>query len=508
VEVDVNLGLSEEELIKIIPDYSAIIVRSATKVTAPVLEAAEKLRAIGRAGVGVDNIDIPAATNKGAIVMNTPAGNTISTAEHAFSLMCSLARRIPHAHANVRAGKWGRKDYQGVELYKKTLAILGMGRIGGEFARRAMAFGMRVIAYDPYLSESRAKLMRVELAENLQEALAEADFITMHMPSTPETHHLLNAETLAQCKPGVRIINCARGGLVDEAALLDALNSGQVAGAALDVFEEEPPGEDFPLREREDMVFTPHLGASTAEAQENVGIEITKTIRDYLLNGTVVNAVNMPSIDQATAEAIGPYLELGSTLGRLLSQIAPTGTEAINITYSGKAGDLDTTLISRTVLKGYLERAVGAEEVNQINAPSVAEGLGIKFSESHSADPANFSELIEVKASKGDRQSDLAGTFFGSQPRIVTINGRHVEADPSASCLLLLENNDVPGMVGSVGSLLGEKDVNIASMSLSRNQVGGKALVVLNLDSQPEQEVLTALEAIEGIESAQCLSLS
>nr|MDQ2660006.1 phosphoglycerate dehydrogenase [Verrucomicrobiota bacterium] len=323
LNVSVQLGLSETELLKIIPEYSGLVVRSETKVTRAVLEAGKKLRVVGRAGVGVDNVDVETATRRGVIVMNAPGGNTVSTSEHAFSLLLCAARKIPQADAMVRTGKWSRKEFQGVELYNKSLGIIGMGRIGSELSRRALAFGMRVLAFDPYLSATRARALQVELVDDLAELLAAADFITLHTPLTPETHHLLDATRLATTKRGVRIINCARGGLIDETALAEAMRSGQVAAAALDVFETEPLAADSPLRALPNLVLTPHLGASTAEAQESVGIEIAQSIRAALLDGTIHNAVNMPNLDAKTLAVIGPHLRFGEKLGRFLSQLAP-----------------------------------------------------------------------------------------------------------------------------------------------------------------------------------------
>ncbi len=507
LEVVVKTGLKEDELLKIIGEYSALVVRSQTKVTATLLAAAENLRAIGRAGVGVDNVDVDAATRRGVIVMNTPGGNTVSTAEHAFSLLMSLARNIPQAHATVKAGRWDRKKFEGIELYNKTLAILGMGRIGTEVAQRAMAFGMKVLAYDPYLSASRARAMQVELVEKLDDILPQADFITMHMPSTPETHHMLDARRLALTKPGVRIVNCARGGLVEETALYEALKSGHVGGAALDVYEVEPPPADFALRTLPNVVLTPHLGASTAEAQENVGIEIAQAIRAALLEGEIRNAVNMPNIDAKTLAAIGGFLDLGEKLGRVLSQIAPKRAEKLEISYSGKIADLNTTPVSRAILTGYL-KVVGGSDVNTVNAPALAETLGLKVTEVRVGSQANgnFSELIEVSASINGQRASVAGTFFGKTPRIVRLNDRPVEARP-AGVLLLLENRDRPGIVGHFGTILAKYNVNIAAMSLSRNQAGGEALTVLNLDTPPQNEVLEALLAVDDIHSAKVIVL-
>lgn len=438
--------------------------------------------------------------------MNTPAGNTISTAEHAFSLMTSMARTIPQAHASIVAGRWDRKKYEGVELYKKTLAVLGMGRIGGEFAKRALSFGMRVVAYDPYLAASQAKIMRVELCESIEEAVAQADFITMHMPKTPETTHMINAQRIALMKDGVRIVNCARGGLIDEAALLAGIESGKIAGAALDVYETEPPEADGALLQCDKIVFTPHLGASTQEAQENVGIEIARTVRDAVLNGTVVNSINTPNIDEKTIEEIGPYLNLAEVLGKLISHIAPQQPDFFRINYNGKVSDVDTTLITRSALKGFLSLSSGETTVNTLNAPSFAENRGIRVTESRIPTPCEFTDLIEVEVGNDKESTAVAGTFFGNQPRIVKIRDRNVEATPEGH-LLMLENIDSPGVVGHVGATLAEHGINIASMSLSRNKVGGRALSVLNLDHAPSDQLLADLEAHEGIHEAQAIDL-
>ncbi len=489
LEVVVQTGLSESELIAVIPEFAALVVRSQTKVTAAVLEAAKNLKVVGRAGVGVDNVDVEAATRRGVIVMNTPGGNTISTAEHAFSLLVSIARSIPQADASVKAGKWDRKKFEGVELYNKTLGVLGMGRIGTEIARRAMAFGMRVVAYDPYLSASKARTLQVELIDTIDELLPRCDFITMHMPLTAETTHMLDARRLALTKKGVRIVNCARGGLIDETALGEALASGQVAAAALDVFETEPPPADFPLRGQSNIVFTPHLGASTAEAQENVGIEIAQAIKAALLDGEIRNAVNVPSIDARTLAVLGPWIDLCDRIGRFLSQIAPPRVETLRVRFSGKISDQDLTPMSRSVLTGYLKQVAGAE-VNQVNAPALAQNLGIQTIESRHSEAGEYSDLIEAVAECGGETASVGGTFYGGRPRLVTVNGHFVEIIPIGT-ILQLENRDRPGIVGHIGTLLGSHNVNIASMSLSRNEAGGRALTLLNLDSAPGQEVMS-----------------
>lgn len=507
LDVVVKTGLKEPELIALIPDFSALVVRSQTKVTAAVLDAATNLKVVGRAGVGVDNVDVDAATRHGVIVMNTPGGNTISTAEHAFSLLMSIARNIPQADASVKAGKWDRKNYEGVELYDKTLGILGMGRIGTELARRAIAFGMRVVAYDPYLSVSRARSLQVELVEDLDALMPMVDFITMHMPLTDETRHMLDARRLALCKRGVRIVNCARGGLVDEAALGEALQSGQVAAAALDVFEVEPPPPDFALRSLPNMVFTPHLGASTAEAQENVGIEIAQAIRAALLDGEIRNAVNMPSIDAKTAAVVKPYLTLGDKLGRFAAQLAPKRNDRIVITYGGKAVEMPVDAISRSILTGFLKHA-GGEEVNSVNVRTMAATLGLNVEEIRSSEQTDFNEWLHVAVFSQDAKVSVGGTFFGAKndPRIVRINSRPVEVTPSG-VVLLLENRDRPGIIGHIGTLLGKENINIASMSLSRTEQGGRALTLLNLDSHPDANVLARLAADPDIFDARVIAL-
>jgi len=505
IEAAVKTGLSEKELVDLIPDFSGLVVRSQTKVTAGVLNAGTKLRVVGRAGVGVDNVDVETATRRGIIVLNAPGGNTISTAEHAFSLLLSAARKIPQADANVRSKNWDKKNFEGVELYNKTLGVIGMGRIGSELSRRAIAFGMRVVAYDPYLSATRARSLQVELVDELDDLLTSADFISLHTPLTAETRHILDAARLQRTKRGVRIINCARGGLIDENALLKALQDGHVAAAALDVFETEPLPADSPLRGALNLVLTPHLGASTAEAQESVGIEIAHSIRAALLEGTIRNAVNMPSLDAKTLAIIGPHLRFGEKLGRFLSQLASKRVETLNINYSGKVNEVDTTAITRSILKGFLQIA-GGNEVNEVNAPSFAKTLGLEVSESRLSAPGDYTDMLELSAAGEGKTVSVGGAFFGVTPRIISINSRPVEARPHG-VVLVLENTDRPGMVGRVGTLLGGHGVNIATMSLSRNQAGGTALTVLNLDTAPSEKLLREIRASEDIHSAQVIEL-
>ncbi len=501
LEVTVKTGLDERELIEVIPAFSGLVVRSQTKVTADILNAGTKLRVVGRAGVGVDNVDVETATRRGIVVLNAPGGNTISTAEHAFSLLLCVARKIPQADANVRTKNWDKKSFEGVELYNKTLGVIGMGRIGSELSRRAIAFGMRVLAYDPYLSATRARSLQVELVDELDDLLTRADFISLHTPVTAETRHILDAARLTRTKRGVRVVNCARGGLIDETALAWALQQGHVAGAALDVFEIEPLPADSALRSAPNLVLTPHLGASTAEAQESVGIEIAESIRAVLLDGTIRNAVNMPNLDAKTLAIIGPHLRFGEKLGKFLSQIAPKRAESLNINYSGKVNEVDTTAITRAVLKGFLQTA-GGSEVNEVNAPAFAEALGLTVSESRLGTPGDYTDMLELSALGEGKTVSVGGAFFGATPRIVSINSRPVEARPHG-VVLVLENTDRPGMVGRIGTLLGEHGLNIATMSLSRNQAGGTALTVLNLDTAPTEALLCDIRASEDIHSAQ-----
>jgi D-3-phosphoglycerate dehydrogenase / 2-oxoglutarate reductase len=505
LDVLVQTKLSPAQLIEIIPEFAALIVRSETKVSGEILNAAKELRVVGRAGVGVDNVDVETATRRGVLVLNAPGGNTVSTAEHAFSLLLCVARKIPQADASLRGKKWSRKDFEGVELYNKTLGVIGMGRIGSELSRRAIAFGMRVIAYDPYLSAARARSLQVELVEELDDLLANADFISLHTPLTNETRHLLDTARISKTKPGVRIINCARGGLIDETALASALQNGHIAAAALDVFEIEPLPEDSPLRAAPNLILTPHLGASTAEAQESVGIEIAQSIRAALLEGTIRNAVNMPNLDAKTLSVIGPHLRFGEKLGRFLSQVAPRRVDELKINYSGKVNELDTGPITRAVLKGFLQSAGGAD-INEVNALAFAESLGLKVTETRLSVAGDYTDLVELSAAAEGKTVSVGGAFFGATPRIVSVNSRPVEARPHG-VILVLENTDRPGIVGRIGTLLGEHNVNIATMSLSRNQAGGTALTILNLDNAPGEQLLQEIRASGDIHSAQVIQL-
>jgi D-3-phosphoglycerate dehydrogenase / 2-oxoglutarate reductase len=487
--------LTENELLPVVHDVVAMIVRSETKVSRRVIEAATQLRVVGRAGVGVDNVDVDAATERGVVVMNTPGGNTVSTAELSFAMILCLARKVPQAHASMAAGKWDRKQFQGIEIQGKTLGVLGLGRIGSEVARRAVAFGMRVLAYDPFLTEGRARALGIELATDLDAVYRDADFISVHMPVTDQTRGMLNSAAFAKMKPKVCLVNCARGEILVEKDLLSALDSGKVAAAALDVFPTEPLPADHPFRTHPAVTLTPHLGASTQEAQEKCGIEVAEVIAAYLLTGEVRNAVNLPYLDAKTYEQVKPYLTLGEKLGKLLAQLAPPQVDRLHVTYGGKAQELpNIDPVTRAILLGFLSRAT-VKDLNNVNVRSIASTLGLTVEEKRSNEPVTFNEWLHVQAFKGDEKLISAGgTFFGSpdNPRIVRLFSQPTEIVPSG-VVLLLENKDRPGMVGYLGTLLGRHNVNIASMSLTRDTAGGHALSVLNLDSVPPAEVLAEL---------------
>ena len=498
----------EEELIALVKDATALAVRSETKITRRVMEAAPALKVVGRAGVGVDNVDVDAATERGVIVMNTPGGNTISTAELTFSMLMALARKIPQAHLSMAKGEWDRKSFKGTELFGKTLGVLGMGRIGSEVAKRAIAFGMKVVAYDPYLTLDRAKELGVELVDDLARIYAASDFITVHMPMTDETRGMINAAAFAKMKDGVRLLNCARGGIIHETDLLAALASGKVAGAALDVYEVEPLPKESPLRSNPKVIMTPHLGASTEEAQENVGIEVAEQIIDLLTTGEVRNAVNLPNLDAKTYARVKPFLTLAEKLGKLAGQLAPKRNEKLVITYGGKAAELRSDPITRSLLKGFLESA-GGQDVNQVNVRLMAKGLGLLVEEIKSNEETDYNEWIHVAVfSGGAKVVSAGGTVLGArnQPRIVRLNGRTVEIVPEG-VLFLFNNKDRPGMVGHIGTLMGKHKVNIASMTLDRDNVGGQALTVLTLDSVPPKELLDEIQKDSDISNVRIVKL-
>lgn len=480
-------GSSREEILELAGDVVAIVVRSDTRIDADIIAVAKKLKVIGRAGVGVDNIDIEAATDHGVIVMNTPTGNTIATAELTLTHMLAGARPIAQACATVRAGGWDRKKYAGSELNRKTLGILGMGRIGTEVAKRAIAFQMEVLAYDPYLTETRAKTLGVQHA-TFDRVIENADYITVHMPMTAETRHMLNHNAFSRMKDGVRVFNCARGGIIEESALIEALHSGKVAAAGLDVYEEEPLAPDSPLRNIPNLVLTPHLGASTQEAQENVGIDVAKQMIEVLTGGRVINALNMPSVDPKVLKKLKPYIDLGEKIGTFSQQLAPDNVEKITIRYYGKiTRRLNTLPLTNAIQRGFLRRI--SDNVNDVNASKKIQRMGIELKEVKTSTHADFNELIEVEiACKDDKTRTIGGTLVGKNkhPRIVSIDRHSVEVNTEA-ILLVLKNKDLPGIVGFIGVNLGEDNVNIANMSLSRDADQGFAVSVFELDTPPSE---------------------
>ena len=501
VEVDVITDLTPETLAERIGDYDGLAVRSATKVKADIIARATNLKVIGRAGIGVDNIDIPAATGAGIVVMNTPFGNSITTAEHAIAMMMSLARDIPTANASTHAGKWEKSKFMGVELYAKTLGVIGCGNIGAIVADRALGLKMHVVAYDPFLTEERAVEIGVRKVE-LPELLAKADFITMHTPLTDQTRNILNADNIANCKPGVRIVNCARGGLIDEAALQEALDSGHVAGAALDVFLEEPAKQN-PLFGHPKLVCTPHLGASTAEAQVNVAIQVAEQMADFLLNGAVVNALNMPSISAEDAPKLRPYLELAEKLGGFAGQITGSAIKALEISYEGQVAGLNIRPLSAVILAGLLRPLL--ETVNTVNAPQLACERGIDLAETKRDGTQTYRSLIKVRVKTEQRDRAISGTLFeDGQPRLVEVEGVPVDATLSQH-MLFVRNDDKPGLIGALGTTLGGAGINISDFKLGRLPNGGQAVALVSVDEPIPQPVIDTLTVLPNITSVRTL---
>jgi D-3-phosphoglycerate dehydrogenase / 2-oxoglutarate reductase len=505
VQVTFNTKLTPEELKAELATSDALIVRSATKVRADVLEGVANLKVIGRAGAGVDNIDVKKATEKGIVVMNTPGGNTVSTAEHAFSLMLSLARNIPQADRSIKEGVWNPKKYMGVELRGKTLGIVGLGNIGRAVAVRAIAFNMRVLGYDPFITKEMAERIGIELAD-LDMIWAESDFITVHTPLNDSTRHLINADTLAKCKNGVRLINCARGGIFDEAAVLAALESGKVAGVALDVYEKEPP-ENNPLVMHEKVVSTPHLGASTTEAQDIVAVMIAEQVRDFLLCGAVRNAVNIPSMAPEIYEQVKPFAHLGKKMGMLLGQLGKGNLKGITITYFGEVRTYDTWVVTSSILEGMFTRGY-SEGVNLINAQNTAEKLGVKVVEVKSSEEVDYRSSIKIAVATTKGPMNLVGAIFGKDnPRIVQFEDYEVEFIPEGY-FLICGNKDRPGIIGDIGTVLGKKGINIAHMTWARKNPGGEAIVVVSTDDKVDAETLDMVRAIQGMEWATCINLN
>ncbi len=505
-QVDVQIGLSEEALTNIIGSYDALAVRSETKVTANVLAAASRLRIIGRAGVGVDNIDVKAATEKGVVVVNSPQGNTIAAAELTVAMLLALARNIPQAHASLSAGKWERKKFVGAEVYAKTLGVVGLGKIGGEVARRARAFEMNVLAYDPFATEESARHYGATLV-SLDEIYRNSDYITVHVPLNAKTRGMIGAEQFGLMKDGVRIINCARGGVVDEAALAAAIRSGKVAGAAFDVFSTEPPAADNPLIGLEGCIVTPHLGASTEEAQVNVAVDIAEQICDVLEGRPARAAVNMPSLSADALALAKPWLILAEKMGSLQTQLAReldgrgTAISSIEVRFEGEFEGVPTGTVTRAVLAGILTPML-SDPVNLVNAPTLAAARGIKVTETSSSAHAEYTAMLSVSASTAAGSRVLCGTVFGqSDIRVVHVDGYRVDLVPEGT-MLLTQHTDRPGMIGAVGTLLGNNRVNIAGMHLGRENVGGRALMVLMVDDAISDSLLAELRALPGMETA------
>ena len=506
--VEKRPGLAPPELREALKDCEGLIVRSETKVTADLLDGANSLRVIGRAGVGVDNIDVPAATIRGVVVMNAPDGNTITTAEHTIAMLIALARSIPQASSSLKAGRWDRKKFIGVELLGKTLGIVGLGRIGRVVASRARALGMLIVAYDPFIAPEHARDLEIELAP-LDDVYARADFLTVHTPLTSETRGLVDRDAIGKMKQGARIINCARGGLIDEEALYEALTSGAIAGAALDVFSEEPPPADHKLLQLDQVIVTPHLGASTKEAQEGVAFTVAEQMRDFLLTGAVRGAVNVPAITTKEFNLIQPYVALAESMGRFQAQLVDKAVSEIRIEYAGEIVDVDAAPVTRAFLAGLL-RDISAR-VNVVNAFLIADERGIKVTTTYVRTGGDMLPAIRTEITAGESRHSLAGTLFGygeqrREGRITEIDGFHLEATPHGH-MLVTRSNDVPGVIGGIGTILGQGGVNISRFNLGRRERGGEALAVIEVDAPLSKETLQSLRSLEQVISAQPIDL-
>ena len=497
ITTDERVGLERGELAACIGEYDGLVVRSATKATANVLESADRLKVIGRAGIGVDNVDVAAATSRGIVVMNTPFGNAITTAEHAVAMMMAMVRQIPTANMSTKSGKWEKSRFMGVELASKTLGIIGCGNIGSIVADRAIGLKMKVISHDPYLSEEHAVDLGVEKVD-LDTLFGRADIITLHTPMTEQTRNIINRDTIAKMKAGVRIVNCARGGLVVEDDLRAALETGHVAGAALDVFEEEPATEN-PLLQFDNVVATPHLGASTTEAQENVAVQIAEQIADYLLSGAIVNALNMPAVTAEEAPRLTPYMHLSELIGSFAGQLTQSALQSVTIEYEGHAAELNTRPMTAAALCGLL--APQMDSVNMVNAPVVAHERGIDVSEVRHERPCDYQTLVRVTVTTEKQTRGVAGSLFGGQPRVVDIKGVAVEAELRGN-MLYITNKDRPGLIGEVGSILGNSGINIASFHLGRAEPGGDAIALIATDNGVPGNILRAVSALPNVVQA------
>jgi D-3-phosphoglycerate dehydrogenase / 2-oxoglutarate reductase len=502
-EVDVRTGMSPEELKACIGEYDALVVRSQTQVTEDVIEAAENLKIIGRAGVGVDNIDVEAATQRGIIVINAPEGNMISAAEHTIAMMMAISRNIPQANQSMRAGKWDRKLFMGVEVRGKTLGVVGLGRIGTEVAKRAQGMDMNIMAYDPFISEERAADLGVKLT-TVEDIVLNADYITVHTPLTKDTRNLIDREEFEKAKPGVRIINCARGGIINEEALAEAVASGKVAAAAIDVFISEPP-TGSPLLEQDNIIVTPHLGASTKEAQVNVAVDVAEQIINFNQGLPVKNAINMPYVKQEIMKVLQPYLPLAEKIGKLAAQLMEEKYERIEVSYSGEIADWDTGPVTVAALKGLLEFAMGSS-VNYVNAPVIAKERKIKVVESKSKTTESYSNLIMVNIFNNGKVKTVGGTMVGTNPRIVQIDEFSIDVLPLGHMIIAL-HEDHPNIIGPCCMLLGNHDINIAGMQVGRIKAGGTAIMALNVDSEVNEEILNEIRAVKGILNAKMVYL-
>jgi len=503
IEVDFqpDLGKDPDRLAEVIGDYDGLAVRSATKVTPDLIAKADKLRVIGRAGIGVDNIDLPAASAKGIVVMNTPFGNSITTAEHAIAMMFAVARQIPQANASTHAGKWEKSAFMGVEITGKTLGLIGCGNIGSVVASRALGLKMRVVAYDPFLSADRAKALGVEKIEKLEDVLARADFITLHLPKTEKTANILSAELIAKMKPGARLINCARGGLVDEEAVAAALKSGALAGAAFDVFATEPAREN-PLFGLPNVVVTPHLGASTTEAQENVALHVAEQMSAYLNDGAIQNALNAPSITAEEAPRLQPWIKVAETLGGFAGQLTEHAIRAIEIEYVGQVGDLNLKPLTSALAAAMLTPLMGTGGVNMVSAPFVARERGIQIAETRKDAQGAYGSYIRLIVTTEEQTRSVAGTVFSDgKPRFIQIKGINLEAEPQPH-MLYTTNADVPGYIGALGTKLGALGINIATFALGRAEKGGEAIALLGVDERIGREALRDVESLPQVRQA------
>ena len=505
-QVDVKTGLSPEELIKIMPEYDALMIRSGTRVTKEAIKAGTQLKIIGRAGVGVDNVDVPAATRQGIVVVNSPEGNTIAAAEHALAMMLAMSRYIPDANQSLKNGKWDRKSFVGAEVYKKTLGIVGLGKIGSHIAAAAKALGMKLIAYDPFISIDRAEQLGCRLVD-MDLLLQEADYITLHIPKTPETTNLIDAKALAKMKPTTRIINCARGGIIDEVALVEALTSGRIAGAALDVFNNEPLEPDSPLRQvGKELLLTPHLGASTAEAQINVAIDVAEQIRDVLLGLPARSAVNIPGLYPDALEKLRPYLQLAETLGNLVSQLTGGRVDLLNVRMQGELANNDSMPVVVAALKGLLSQAL-RERVNYVNATIEAKERGIRVIETRDASMRDYAGSLHLSAKGALGEHSVTGALLGDgEIRITDVDDFPINVPPSRY-MLFTRHRDMPGIIGKIGSLLGSFNVNIASMQVGRKIVRGDAVMVLSIDDPLPEGILAEIMKVPGIRDAYTVTL-